>query len=233
MNTSHRHGFSLVELLVVVAIIGVLVGLALPAMTRARQAAVKTACATNLNQIGHAVTAIRDRHQRVYPAPRYMPPPFVSSLDDPTLPELIADELPGGKKIFKCPGDGEVFELSGSSYYYNAPGLQMFNCLEFEGKGGESTQVDGFAIAEEDLRIRGPGDLTGEQQSGYLRFHAANLATDMEMMNDARARAFSLLESDSALAQPELREAAAALRTAREQGLHSPFAFGLHGGRSG
>lgn len=93
--------------------------------------------------------------------------------------------------------------------------------------------TDGFAIAEEDLRIRGPGDLTGEQQSGYLRFHAADLATDMQMMNDARARAFSLLESDSALAQPELREAAAALRTAREQGLHSPFAFGLHSGRSG
>lgn len=38
-----------------------------------------------------------------------------------------------------------------SSYYHNAPGLQMFNCLEFAGKGGESVQVDGFAIAE---RIR-------------------------------------------------------------------------------
>lgn len=38
-----------------------------------------------------------------------------------------------------------------SSYYHDAPGLQMFNCLEFDGKGGESVQVDGFAIAE---RIR-------------------------------------------------------------------------------
>ncbi|MDX1500428.1 MAG: trimethyllysine dioxygenase [Woeseiaceae bacterium] len=38
-----------------------------------------------------------------------------------------------------------------SSYYHDAPGLQLFNCLAFAGKGGESVQVDGFAIAE---RIR-------------------------------------------------------------------------------
>ncbi|MCJ8337941.1 MAG: TauD/TfdA family dioxygenase [Pseudomonadales bacterium] len=32
-------------------------------------------------------------------------------------------------------------------YYYNAAGLQMFNCMEFDGSGGESVLVDGFAIA--------------------------------------------------------------------------------------
>lgn len=34
-----------------------------------------------------------------------------------------------------------------ATYYHDAPGLQMFNCLEFNGKGGESIQVDAFAIA--------------------------------------------------------------------------------------
>ncbi|MEJ8574839.1 TauD/TfdA family dioxygenase [Microbaculum marinum] len=34
-----------------------------------------------------------------------------------------------------------------STYYHDAPGLQMFNCLEFDGKGGESVLVDAFAIA--------------------------------------------------------------------------------------
>lgn len=38
-----------------------------------------------------------------------------------------------------------------SSYYHDAPGLQMFNCLQFDGRGGESILVDGFAIAD---RIR-------------------------------------------------------------------------------
>ncbi|MFT5260911.1 MAG: trimethyllysine dioxygenase, partial [Gammaproteobacteria bacterium] len=35
------------------------------------------------------------------------------------------------------------------TYYHDAAGLQMFNCLQFDGRGGGSTQVDGFAIAEQ------------------------------------------------------------------------------------
>ncbi|MFK8029578.1 MAG: trimethyllysine dioxygenase [Gammaproteobacteria bacterium] len=34
------------------------------------------------------------------------------------------------------------------SYYHDAPGLQLFNCQQFDGKGGESVQVDGYALAE-------------------------------------------------------------------------------------
>jgi trimethyllysine dioxygenase len=41
-----------------------------------------------------------------------------------------------------------------ASYYSNAPRLQMFNCLEFDGQGGESLMVDGFAIAEKIRRER-------------------------------------------------------------------------------
>lgn len=36
-----------------------------------------------------------------------------------------------------------------ASYSHDAPGLQMFNCLEFDGSGGESVLVDGFAVAAE------------------------------------------------------------------------------------
>jgi len=42
-----------------------------------------------------------------------------------------------------------------SSYYHDAPGLQLFNCVEFNGKGGASVQVDGFAIAER-IRVEDP-----------------------------------------------------------------------------
>lgn len=41
------------------------------------------------------------------------------------------------------------------TYYHDAAGLQMFNCLEFDGKGGESVVVDGFAIAEH-MRLNTP-----------------------------------------------------------------------------
>lgn len=61
----------------------------------------------------------------------------------------------------------------------------------------EST--DGFKIAEEDLRLRGPGEITGTAQSGELAFKIANLARDEKIMLEARKEAFSMIrhENDS------------------------------------
>jgi len=55
--------------------------------------------------------------------------------------------------------------------------------------------TDGFRIADEDLRIRGPGDVTGIQQSGYVAFDLADPVRDREILEKARAAAFALLES--------------------------------------
>lgn len=56
----------------------------------------------------------------------------------------------------------------------------------------EST--DGFYIAEEDLRLRGPGEITGTTQSGYLTLGIADLERDKEILKIARYDAFSQLE---------------------------------------
>jgi len=49
---------------------------------------------------------------------------------------------------------------------------------------------DGFAIAEEDLRIRGPGDLVGTQQHGYFTMlRAVDLLRDLDLMRKAREAA--------------------------------------------
>ncbi|MBR1403978.1 MAG: ATP-dependent DNA helicase RecG [Treponema sp.] len=53
--------------------------------------------------------------------------------------------------------------------------------------------TDGFKIAEEDLRLRGPGEITGTAQSGELAFKIANLARDMKLMQEARKEAFDSL----------------------------------------
>ena len=84
--------------------------------------------------------------------------------------------------------------------------------------------TDGFVIAEEDLRIRGPGDVAGTQQSGYLRLRIADLARDMETMNLARQDAFDVLESDPALTLPEHAAIRRAVDAARTNGRMTPFA---------
>ena len=65
----------------------------------------------------------------------------------------------------------------------------------------EST--DGFEIAEEDLRLRGPGEFAGTQQSGLAEFRVADLVRDIEIYRDAKSVAERIVASDPALDSPE------------------------------
>jgi ATP-dependent DNA helicase RecG len=53
---------------------------------------------------------------------------------------------------------------------------------------------DGFAIAERDLELRGPGEFFGTRQSGMPDFRASNLIRDRELLERARAEAFRYIE---------------------------------------
>ena len=74
--------------------------------------------------------------------------------------------------------------------------------------------ADGFVIAEEDLQLRGPGQLTGIEQSGYFSLGLANVLRDAAILEKARADAFALLEADPTLAKPENAVIAQSLRRA-------------------
>jgi ATP-dependent DNA helicase RecG len=63
--------------------------------------------------------------------------------------------------------------------------------------------TDGFAIAEEDLAIRGPGDFLGTRQSGLPDFRIASIIRDARILNDAKEDAFALAERDPFLEKPE------------------------------
>ena len=62
---------------------------------------------------------------------------------------------------------------------------------------------DGFQIAEEDLRLRGPGDFFGSRQHGLPQLGIADLAGDMRVLKEAQTAAGELLRSDPGLTEPE------------------------------
>jgi prepilin-type N-terminal cleavage/methylation domain-containing protein/prepilin-type processing-associated H-X9-DG protein len=61
-------GFTLIELLVVIAVIGILLAVLLPTVARARESANRTACASNLRQLGHALLSYVNDNKAYFPA---------------------------------------------------------------------------------------------------------------------------------------------------------------------
>jgi len=74
--------------------------------------------------------------------------------------------------------------------------------------------TDGFIIAEEDLKLRGPGLFAGTEQSGYMTLGLANPIRDIEELNKAREDVFSILENDPDLLLGENRVIARVLEEA-------------------
>ena len=62
---------------------------------------------------------------------------------------------------------------------------------------------DGFEIAEVDLKLRGPGDMMGTQQSGVLNLRIADIVKDSEILKIARSYAMQVLKSDPNLSSEE------------------------------
>jgi len=84
--------------------------------------------------------------------------------------------------------------------------LMSGNKLSKEGKVRLDTMVrtnNGFEISEIDLQLRGPGDITGTQQSGVLDLKLADLAKDQIILSEARNTVIELFEADPQLEKPE------------------------------
>jgi ATP-dependent DNA helicase RecG len=66
-----------------------------------------------------------------------------------------------------------------------------------------SQTTDGFLIAEEDLKLRGPGDFYGTRQSGLQSLPFLDILRDVPVLKEAREEAFALLSSDPNMMHPE------------------------------
>lgn len=83
--------------------------------------------------------------------------------------------------------------------------LMSGNKLSKEGKLRLETMVktsNGFEISEIDLQLRGPGDISGTQQSGVLDLKLADLATDQLILQEARTTVIEILQEDPMLENP-------------------------------
>ncbi|MEL6498490.1 MAG: type II secretion system protein [Planctomycetota bacterium] len=136
--------FSLIELLVTISIIAVLIGILLPVLPLARDAARRVACGATLRGVGQGVELYIQDNKDLYPAARYMPEPWLridpndfgvpdDELEEfnASLPDRMATYLDDGKEVWKCPGDKQVHgiewtdergdqRIGGTSYTYTS-----------------------------------------------------------------------------------------------------------------
>ena len=113
-----RSGFSLVELLVSMAVIAILIALLLPAMTKARQQATSVQCKARLQQLGQAIAQYQNANNGKYPIAASLPNPIYLRDFLRPLPELLAPYLQTNQNMFRCPGDETYYMTEGSSYFY-------------------------------------------------------------------------------------------------------------------
>jgi prepilin-type N-terminal cleavage/methylation domain-containing protein/prepilin-type processing-associated H-X9-DG protein len=122
MKMRLRLAFTLIELMVVIAVIGILAGILLPVLSKGKEAAKAAACLSNLHQIGIALQIYAQDNKNKLPVMRdvSLDTNSVPTNSLPAINTVLAPQL-GNTNVLRCPSDdGNFFERTGSSYAWNS-----------------------------------------------------------------------------------------------------------------
>lgn len=162
-----RAGFTLIEMLVVIGIIGVLAGLLSGPVTRALRKAKATSCLNNLKQAGYALDMYRTANRQFPWAANWADTVYTDGATSPfSLPPIsvaLKNETP--QETFQCPADdGKYYENGRSSYEWNArlSGRQG----EPRGHGGRALKPSMVSVLWDAEPFHGDVSTTTEELSG-------------------------------------------------------------------
>ena len=120
-----RRAFTLVELLVVVAVIGIIVGMLVPAAKAIQRESRNAGCMSNLRQDFIAIDAYRQQNSGKLPMCEFLPVVTDAGIDG-GLPKYLAGFMPAESESWKCPADLDEESLSTGTSYLYLPGLLRY-----------------------------------------------------------------------------------------------------------
>ncbi|MCE9544389.1 MAG: type II secretion system GspH family protein [Planctomycetia bacterium] len=163
-----RRGFTLVELLVVIAVIGLLIGLLMPVFTAARNSARRVDCQIRLRQIGLAMNGYLDAQG---PAGCYPDVAVFLSVtpEKLTMAKVLESYLEKNTQVFACPRDEKYYPVEQISYEYKAlqfAGKTRKQALTFGPSGSQRPSEDAMLMYDFDP-VHGAANLEGSRNVLY------------------------------------------------------------------
>ncbi len=140
---SARAGFTLIELMVVIAIIAIIASLLLPGFAKSKEQARSSKCLSNLKQIGLAIQTYVTDNDSLMPVLFDRPVgmfPIGNSMD-----VVLLKHAGDNKQVFKCPSDGQnIFLQTGSSYGWN---------VFLNGQPADALKVLGLSLQDPEIPV--------------------------------------------------------------------------------